>query len=95
MADALLSLGDKRQSPVLLVMLKSSQYLSRCAAAHALNYASGLTIAELKTALQAVRWSARNSLFRADKTTMDSIKKRLAAKLAAATRAEESKSLER
>jgi HEAT repeat protein len=91
-ADALLSLGDKRQFPVLLGMLKSSQYLSRCAAAHALDYASGLTIAELRTALHAVRWSARNPLFRGDQTTMESVKKSLTAKIAVAARAEESRS---
>src|SRR5258708_5173922 len=75
-AEALFDLGDEGQFSILLELLSSSDYRVRCASANALSYAE-LTPAQVQSAPKKVSFAARHSLGRADKSTMERVKKEL------------------
>jgi HEAT repeat protein len=75
-ADALFLMGDERQFSELLKLLSSSDYRVRCASANALS-AAELNPAQVQSAIEAVSHAALNALFRADRLTMERVRKEL------------------
>ncbi|MDR3678001.1 MAG: HEAT repeat domain-containing protein [Acidobacteriota bacterium] len=75
-SGTLLSLGDRRQFPVLLSFLSSANYIVRCVVANALE-TSKLNPTQLQLAIDAVKHAARHAIARADKTTMNQVLKTL------------------
>jgi HEAT repeat protein len=74
--DALFLMGDNSRFPELLKFLSSSIYQVRCATANSLS-ATALTPTQTEAAIKAVTDAARNALFRADRTTMERVRKEL------------------
>lgn len=75
-ADALFLMGDQKQFSELLRLLSSSDYRVRSASANALS-AAELTPAQVRSALEAVSHAGQNSLFRADRSTMERVEQEL------------------
>lgn len=75
-ADALFRLGDKEQFPRIVKGLSSSSYQVRCASAHILADLE-LDAAHLQIARDAVSRAGQHALFRADRTTMETVEAEL------------------
>ncbi|MDE3104773.1 MAG: HEAT repeat domain-containing protein [Acidobacteriota bacterium] len=75
-ADALLGLGDESQFSVLVGLLSSADYRVRTAAANALSVAD-LSVAQLRSALEAVSYAAQHALAVADRSTMERVEQEL------------------
>jgi HEAT repeat protein len=75
-AEALFAFGDAEQFQTLVNFLSSPDYLIRCASANALG-AAKLTSDQLRDVVKAVSFAAKNSLFRADRTTMERVQMEL------------------
>jgi HEAT repeat protein len=76
LADALFTLGDTSQFPLLINLLSSSDYTTRCASANSL-VDLDLTPRQHQIALAAVSYAAKNFLYRGDQTTMETVEKQL------------------
>jgi HEAT repeat protein len=76
LVDALFTLGDTSQFPLLIELLSSSDYQTRCASAHSLSELD-LDLQQHQIALKAVSHAAKNYLYRGDQTTMETVEKQL------------------
>lgn len=78
-AGALLYFGDAGQFSILLELLSSSIYTTRCAAANTICDFE-LTSEQMKAALAAVIHALRNPIYRGDESTMERVLKELLAR---------------
>ena len=76
LAGALFYFGDANQFSLLLTLLTSSVYTTRCAAANTIR-SFDLTPAQLQSAIEAVNYALQNPIYRGDASTMDRVLKEL------------------
>jgi HEAT repeat protein len=76
LAYALFTLGDASQFPLLIELLSSSDYTTRCASANSIADLD-LTPQQLQMAFTAVSHAAKKFLYRGDQSTMETVGKQL------------------